>query len=101
MYARPREKEFLIGHPAFYLAVYAAYNKWPKVLQLLLVMAASIGQGSLVQTFCHVRTPVLMSYVRAGDGFVLGAVLGIILLIVVVLLLPYFKKWQRSYLADE
>jgi hypothetical protein len=101
MYARPREKEFLIGHPAFYLAVYAAYNKWPKVLQLLLVMAASIGQGSLVQTFCHVRTPVIMSYVRAGDGFVLGAVLGIILLIVVVLLLPYFKKWQRSYLADE
>lgn len=101
MYARPREKEFLVGHPAFYLAALAVYQKWPRIWQLLLVVAATIGQGSLVQTFCHMRTPVLMSYVRALDGYVLGAVLGMIVLIVVVLLLPYVRKLQRSLLADE
>jgi hypothetical protein len=101
MYARPREKEFLVGHPAFYLAALAVYQKWPRIWQLLLVMAATIGQGSLVQTFCHMRTPVLMSYIRALDGFVLGAVIGIIGMIVVALLLPYARKWQRSLLADE
>lgn len=101
MYARPREKEFLVGHPAFYLAALALYQKWPRIWQLLLVMAATIGQGSLVQTFCHMRTPVLMSYIRALDGYVLGAVIGIIVLGVVALLLPYVRKWQRSLVADE
>ncbi len=101
MYARPREKEFLVGHPAFYLAALAVYQKWPRLWQLLLVMAATIGQGSLVQTFCHMRTPVLMSYIRALDGFALGVVIGIIVMMVVALLLPYVRKWQRSLLADE
>lgn len=77
MYARPREKEFVIGHPAFFLAVMALYKKWPQALHYALVMLATIGQGSLVETFAHMRTPVFMSFVRALDGLVAGAALGI------------------------
>ncbi|HMM19519.1 MAG TPA: DUF5693 family protein [Selenomonadales bacterium] len=78
MYARPREKEFLIGHPAFMLAVVAVYRQWPRLLHYLLVVAATIGQGSLVETFAHIRTPIFMSFVRGVDGLLLGAALGIL-----------------------
>ncbi|MEG2343360.1 MAG: DUF5693 family protein [Acidaminococcaceae bacterium] len=101
MYARPREKEFLVGHPAFYLAAFAAYRNLPHLLQLALVLAATIGQGSLVQTFAHMRTPIVMSYVRALDGYLLGAILGISAVLVFALLYPAWQKWQRRYLKHE
>ncbi len=101
MYARPREKEFMIGHPAFFLAVYAAYRQAPNICKLVLVLGAVIGQGSLVQTFCHMRTPAMMSYIRALDGYLLGAGLGIIAVIVVSILMPYIKPWLRRFTVNE
>jgi hypothetical protein len=77
MYARPREKEFVVGHPAFFLAAWCVWKKMPVWAYGLFVTAASIGQGSAVQTFAHMRTPIFMSYVRAADGYVLGIVFGI------------------------
>lgn len=76
MYARPREKEFLIGHPAFMVAVMAVYQRWPQGLHYVLVLLATIAQGSLVETFAHLRTPVFMSFVRALDGLAVGIVFG-------------------------
>lgn len=76
MYARPREKEFLIGHPAFMVAVMAVYQRWPQGLHYVLVLLATIAQGSLVETFAHLRTPVFMSFVRALDGLAVGVVFG-------------------------
>jgi hypothetical protein len=90
MYARPREKEFLIGHPAFFLAVMALYRQWPRLFHYILVVVATIGQGSLVETFAHLRTPIFMSFVRGLDGLAVGAVLGI-LAVVAVQLLHYFS----------
>lgn len=81
MYARPREKEFMIGHPAFFLAVMALNNNWPRILHFILVVAATIGQGSLVETFAHMRTPVIMSVVRAADGLILGIPFGILAIV--------------------
>ena len=101
MYARPREKEFMIGHPAFFLAVLAAYRMAPNWCKLALVLGAVIGQGSLVQTFCHMRTPAIMSYIRAADGYLLGSVLGIIAVIAVSVLMPYVKPWLRRFSVNE
>lgn len=81
MYARPREKEFLIGHPAFLLAVMAVLRGWPKFLHFALVIVATIGLGSLVETFAHMRSPVFLSFVRALDGLVLGLALGFLAVI--------------------
>ncbi len=101
MYARPREKEFLIGHPAFFLAVLAAYRMAPNWCKLALVLGAVIGQGSLVQTFCHMRTPAMMSYIRAVDGYLLGSVLGIITVIAASIIMPYVKPWLRRFVVNE
>jgi hypothetical protein len=86
MYARPREKEFMIGHPAFFLAVMALYRQWPRVLHYALVVGAIIAQGSLVETFAHIRTPVFMSFVRGIDGMVAGIGMGILAVLAVQVL---------------
>ena len=82
-YARPRTKEFLIGHPAFLLALYGAARQWKTWIIFGLVLAATIGQGSMVETFAHMRTPVEMSLVRGIGGVFLGGAIGAVLVALV------------------
>lgn len=100
MYARPRNKEFMIGHPAFFLAAMAAYKGAPRLWQFVLVCGAVIGQGSLVQTFCHMRTPVVMSFVRALDGYAVGLVFGAAAVLVLAVLTPLIVGLKRRYLEQ-
>lgn len=100
LYARPREKEFLIGHPAFYLMVAALYRKWPQLLHFFLVIAATIGVGSMVETFAHIRTPFLMSFIRGINGWVTGMIIGIILIIVIAIV-SYFTTWLGKQVAHR
>ncbi|MPL67845.1 hypothetical protein SDC9_13548 [bioreactor metagenome] len=86
MYARPRSKEFMIGHPAFFLMIMALYRQWPRSLHYILVVIATIGQGSLVETFAHIRTPIYMSFIRGLDGMAAGIAVGIIAVIGVQIL---------------
>ena len=79
-YARPRTKELMIGHPAFLLAVYAAARRAPAMVLLGLVLVATIGQGSMVETFAHMRTPIEMSFVRGIGGVCLGGAIGALLI---------------------
>ncbi|MBR1697173.1 MAG: hypothetical protein IJ712_02990, partial [Anaerovibrio sp.] len=85
MYARPRSKELLIGHPAFILAVMGWFRKWPTMVLFALVLVATIGQGSMVETFAHMRSPVFMSFARGIGGIVLGAGVGAICMILIQL----------------
>ena len=96
MYARPRSKELLIGHPAFMLAAFAWARKWPAMVFFALVMAATIGQGSMVETFAHMRTPVMMSFARGIGGIVLGAGIGAVLMVVAEVFHSYFQKEIQS-----
>ena len=89
MYARPRTKEFMIGHPAFLLAAMALFPKLPTMVLFVLVMVATIGQGSMVETFAHMRSPILMSTARGLGGLVLGAGVGAICMILVDMWLKY------------
>ncbi|MDD2498400.1 MAG: DUF5693 family protein [Desulfitobacteriaceae bacterium] len=81
---RPRTKEFLIGHPLMILMFYLGYRD--KYLPLLLV--GVIGQVSLVNTFAHIHTPLLISLIRTFNGMWLGALLGVILI-------GMFLVWRR------
>ena len=82
-YARPRTKEFMIGHPAFLLALYGAARRWRTWIVFGLVLAATIGQGSMVETFAHMRTPIEMSLVRGIGGVFLGGAIGAVLVALV------------------
>ena len=97
LYARPRVKEFLIGHVAFCFMVLAAHKGWSKVYTIILTVAALIGQVSLVETFCHMRSPFLMSVARAGGGLVLGLAIGLCLLLIYIL----YQNLRKQATDDE
>lgn len=74
---RPRTKEFMLGHPALMIGLaMAALPRWRRwALPFLLVGA--IGQASIVNSFCHLHTPLATSAWRTFNGIWLGALLGL------------------------
>jgi hypothetical protein len=93
---RPRTKEFLLGNPALFFALASAasgrFSRW--VVPLLIVGA--IGQGSLMDTFCHLHTPLAISLMRALLGLALGLLIGLFIYLGAVRFSP-----QSPTLDDE
>lgn len=86
---RPRSKEFLIGYPLSVLyLMYAPRHKSLWVLTIPLV----IGQVSLVNTYAHIHTPLLISLQRSFNGLLLGIIVAVIL-VAVVALAKKFVRW--------
>lgn len=97
MYARPREKEFLFGHPAILLSLAALYRKWPQILHYLLILAVTIGQGSMVETFAHMRSPFILSFIRGLDGLAAGTLSMVAALLGVMILARITKFFGERY----
>lgn len=76
--ARPRFKEFLIGHPGFFLlaALVPQRIKGAKTLALLLAL---LGQISIFNTFMHLHRPVSLSLLGTAYGAGLGMLFGLLL----------------------
>lgn len=84
---RPRTKEFVVGHPAFVLGLawwFRGRRKWAVPTFVI----GSIGQVSLLNTFCHIHSPLIISIWRGGLGLFLGALLGAGLFLLLELFLP-------------
>ena len=103
--ARPRTKEFLMAFPAVMMVAAMAAKK-RKALILPLVLIASLGYSSVVNTFSHLRSPLYLSTVRElyalGFGVVIGAAAVIVLLILDKWLVEgLYAKWQRGREHDQ
>lgn len=73
--ARPRTKEYLIGHPALVLAGAAAVAGWRRWVLPLAALGA-IGQAGIVNSFSHIHTPLLYTAWRTVNALWLGTLLG-------------------------
>ena len=82
----------MIGHPAFMLAIMAYFKRWKMMIFFGLVVVATLGQSSMVETFAHMRTPIFMSFMRGVDGLLVGALLGIISMIAI----HFYSKWNNK-----
>lgn len=72
MIARPRFKEFAIGYPLLILGLHEGRGRLGRVL----VGLGMIGPVSVVNTFCHLHSPLILAYWRTANGVVLGLFLG-------------------------
>jgi uncharacterized membrane protein (UPF0136 family) len=70
--ARPRFKEFLVGHPALML-----WRREPSLVHLGLLALGALGQASIINTFVHLHTPLTLSLWRTINGLVLGLLIGL------------------------
>lgn len=88
--SRPRTKELLIGHPALILmAALALLRRKRWTIPLLLIGA--IGQVSIINTYCHIHSNLLISLLRTFNGLWLGAIIGIVLV-----LIWHWAGWLRQ-----
>ena len=78
MPVRPRTKEFLIGHPAFILGM-CWWLRGRRKIAIPAFVIGSLGQVSLLNTFCHIHTPHIISAWRGGTGLVVGTLIGLAL----------------------
>jgi hypothetical protein len=75
---RPRTKEFLLGHPLFFAGIFLALRyRWAMVL----LIAGTIAQLSMVDTFAHIHTPLLLSIIRIFLGLGIGVLIGLVIIV--------------------
>ncbi|RKP47276.1 hypothetical protein D7Z26_23530 [Cohnella endophytica] len=90
---RPRTKEFLLGHPLFFAGIFLALRyRWAMVL----IIAGTIGQLSLVDTFAHIHTPLMLSIIRILLGLGIGIVLGLVIIAVWQVAEKYYFKYRNK-----
>lgn len=94
MGVRPRSKEFLIGYPFTLLLFWlgASRKNW------ILTIPAIIGQVSLVNTYAHIHTALIMSMQRSLNGLLLGIVVGLLLIAGVKILFAVYRKLEQREL---
>lgn len=90
MGVRPRTKEFLLAHPLFLLGAYLCVKYRSAVL---LILAGVIGQASIVDTFAHLHTPLVISSIRVMYGLLLGTAIGLVLIIAWEIVDRSWRRW--------
>ena len=100
LYARPRTKEFLLAFPALALYVTACEKRVP-ILALPLGVLSEVGAVSVINTFCHIFTPLRVSFIRTALGAGIGFVIGLIGMAVFALLLDLGQKAKKENKAEE
>lgn len=78
---RPRTKEFLLGHPALILALALWKIGVHRGVWVPLLLVGVLGQASVVNTLCHIHTPLALSLPRILLGWGLGAIIGVLVFV--------------------
>ncbi|MEX2533973.1 MAG: DUF5693 family protein [Trueperaceae bacterium] len=90
MFVRPRFKE-LLGHPMAVLGLTGA--GWPGWMRAALLTGGVIAQASILNSFSHYHTPVLISLQRTLIALGLGLVIGLVLVPIARLLVGLVRRW--------
>lgn len=96
LYVRPRTKEFLLGYPCLLFMYRYGYKDY--FLPLLAV--GVIGQVSLVNTYAHIHTPLAYSLLRSLNGFWLGILIAITLVLLAGIIIHFGEK-NRQLLKQK
>jgi hypothetical protein len=78
---RPRFKDFLIGFPCMML-VPALLPAHRRAIGWLLALGIGVGVGDVLDTFCHLHTPLDVSLIRIVLGLIVGFVIGAIAIVI-------------------
>ncbi|MDR1472450.1 MAG: DUF5693 family protein [Synergistaceae bacterium] len=97
MWIRPRTKEFLVGYPCLFI-YYAFKNRgWAPNYREVLRIGASLAYSSAINTFTHFHTLLPLTVVRVVNGWWLGVVVGLAVLVLIdYLCVPIWRMGGRE-----
>lgn len=98
--ARPRFKEFVLGYPALLLGGWLL-SKRQYWLLWLAALGGSVGMVSVINSFEHVRTPLLVSLLRGFNGFWLGLLIGAVAVVVAELAWRFLQNTRRAIIPGR
>lgn len=93
LFVRPRFKE-LLGHPLAVLGL--GERRWPAWLRAGLLTGGVVAQASILNSFSHYHTPLLISLQRTLIALALGLVIGLLLLPLARLAWNLGRRWLES-----
>jgi hypothetical protein len=96
--ARPRFKEFAIGYPILWAGCYiqSLYQRRQTVWDgRVWIWIGMIGPISMINTFCHLHSPLRLELFRSLNGVVIGVALGS--LAILALRRPLNSKHQTAF----
>ena len=97
LYVRPRFKSFLIGHPILLLGLYFKDKIKAFMIMIPVLVFATIGQITVINTFAHIHIPLKISLIRSFHGVWLGLLIGFIF----IYLFKYLNKVRERWLLDD
>jgi hypothetical protein len=63
---------------------------------MVLLIAGTIAQLSMVDTFAHIHTPLLLSIIRIFLGLGIGVLIGLVIIVAWQIAEKIWTKWFRS-----
>jgi hypothetical protein len=98
LFVRPRFKE-LLGHPLAVLGLTG--HSWPAWIRGGLLTGGVIAQATILNSFSHYHTPVLVSLQRTIIALVLGLAIGLVLIPLAKLALSAGRRWLGTAAATR
>ena len=92
-FVRPRFKE-LLGHPAALLGL--VQSAWPTWIRSALLAAGVVAQATILNSFSHYHTPLLISLQRSVIALVLGILIGFVVIVVARVAVALVRRWLRT-----
>ena len=90
--ARPRTREVFIGYPSLLLLNFLVAKKYFAQYREIFRIGVVLGFSSVINSFCHFHTPLLLILLREFNGLWTGLLVGLAAVIAVkFILLPALK----------
>ena len=81
--ARPRTREMLIGYPSLLLWGFLARHDYFKLYREIFRVGAVLGFSSVINSFCHFHTPMMLILLREFNGLWTGLLAGLVIVCVI------------------
>ena len=81
--ARPRTREMLIGYPSLLLWGFLARHDYFKLYREIFRVGAVLGFSSVINSFCHFHTPMMLILLREFNGLWTGLLAGLVVVCVI------------------
>ena len=90
--ARPRTREVFIGYPSLLLLNFLVSKKLFAHYREIFRIGVALGFSSVINSFCHFHTPLMMILLREVNGLWTGLIVGVIVVLVVkFVIIPLLK----------